>query len=220
MSRKQCLNVPSATYSGKEQSPLRFGLSAEGYPVSTILEGNDKLMWKVEVKNNKKVWIRNSICNKITHEEPVITDSVDIKIPEDNIEIIEPNNTAATKKEATDYSLFLSYRLKELKNENKDSVINNKNLYNTVIQEWKKLKSDSPNELKNLIEKIKQENTEKKVVIKKKETKKPKASSKKDVKEEVSKEEISKEEVEEVTKEEVTKEEKVRKPRTKTVKKK
>ena len=231
-SRKQCINVSSATYSGKEQSPLRFGLSAEGYPVSTILEGNDKLMWRVEIKNNKKVWVRNSVCNKITHEEPVITETSEIKIPEKE-EIVEP---IVIKKDVTDYSLFLSHRLKELKNENKDTTIDNKTLYNKVIEEWKKIKANSPNELKSLIEKIKQENTEKNIVIKKKtnkkddtgdgvKIKKTKAKVIEEEKEEVKsnpKEEVKSnpnEEVKSNPKEEETKE-KPKKTRTKTVNKK
>ena len=58
--RKPCINVPSASYNGKEQSPLHFGLSAEGYELNTIMEGYDHMMWIVKIKNNKKVWVRNT----------------------------------------------------------------------------------------------------------------------------------------------------------------
>ena len=71
-SKKTCINYPSCTYTGKEQSPLRFGLSAEGYAVNSVLEGYDKHLWAVEIKNNKKVWIRKDDNFKITPEEPIM----------------------------------------------------------------------------------------------------------------------------------------------------
>ena len=72
--RKPCINVPTTTYSGKEQSPLHFGLSAEGYEINTIMQGHDNMMWIVKMKNNKKVWVRdmNTNSKKLVHEEPVI----------------------------------------------------------------------------------------------------------------------------------------------------
>jgi hypothetical protein len=68
-----CSNISTETYTGKEQSPKRFGLSAEGFEINYEKEGFDKQIWSVQIKNNRKVWVRN--CNRvnITHEEPVIT---------------------------------------------------------------------------------------------------------------------------------------------------
>lgn len=160
--KKQCSNYPKATYSGKEQSPLRFGLSAEGYPLNTILEGNDKLPWIVQIKNNRKVWIRHLINEKITHEDPVITENdietVTEDIKHEQTDNDNPNTISAPVKKTTDYNVFLSYRLKQLKKENKDleKDCDNKSLFNKVMEEWKLLKA-SPLELKSIIDKIKSE---------------------------------------------------------------
>ena len=68
-SRKQCINVPTATYSGKEMSPLRYGISAEEFDTGTVKTGHDGLNWIVKMKNNRKVWVRIYIpCNKMVHE--------------------------------------------------------------------------------------------------------------------------------------------------------
>ena len=74
-SRKVCLNCPTSYYTGKEQSPLHFGLSAEGYEINSIMEGFDKDLWMVEVRNNKKVWTKKEHINKMTFEIPLITES-------------------------------------------------------------------------------------------------------------------------------------------------
>jgi hypothetical protein len=73
--RKVCLNCPTSYYTGKEQSPLHFGLSAEGYEINSIMEGFDKDLWIVEVRNNKKVWTKKEHINKMTFEIPLITES-------------------------------------------------------------------------------------------------------------------------------------------------
>jgi hypothetical protein len=67
--RKICLNCPSVYYTGREQSPLHFGLSAEGYEINSIMEGFDKELWIVEVRNNKKVWTKRDNINKMTYEK-------------------------------------------------------------------------------------------------------------------------------------------------------
>ncbi len=148
--RKPCVNIPTASYTGKEQSPLHFGLSAEGYELNTIMEGYDHLLWQVKIKNNKKVWVRQISTNsKMVHEEPVILQN-EIISENTNIkttpEIIKPN---VEEKKITDYNLFLTYRLHELKN-NKNNKSNNKEIFNTVIAEWKELKK-KPTELANII---------------------------------------------------------------------
>ena len=73
--RKVCLNCPTSYYTGKEQSPLHFGLSAEGYEINSIMEGFDKDLWIVEVRNNKKVWTKKEHINKMTYEIPLINES-------------------------------------------------------------------------------------------------------------------------------------------------
>jgi len=72
--RKVCVNCLTSYYTGREQSPLRFGLSAEGYEINSIMEGYDKDLWIVEVRNNKKVWTKKDHINKMTYEIPLIND--------------------------------------------------------------------------------------------------------------------------------------------------
>lgn len=147
--RKPCINVPSASYNGKEQSPLHFGLSAEGYELNTIMEGYDHMMWIVKIKNNKKVWVRNTLnTTKMVHEEPIInnTNENNIEIIENNVEIIKPQ---VEEKKITDYNLFLTYRLNELKKNNTENK-NNKEIFAIVIAEWKELKKN-PSELSRII---------------------------------------------------------------------
>jgi hypothetical protein len=159
--RKPCSNISTATYSGKEQSPLRFGLSAEGYELNTILEGYDKMMWAVKLKNGKKVWVRQLANNqRMVHEEPIIqdcNDTTDIpKEPEQQIVVNEPiiMTTKVQEKKITDYNLFLTYKLQELKKNNNNKT--NKELFNTAIQEWKELKKNSA-ELQKLLDTLKKE---------------------------------------------------------------
>ena len=59
--KKACINCPKMFYTGKEKSPLHFGLSAEGYELNAGMEGFDKQLWIVDVKNGKKVWIRKIV---------------------------------------------------------------------------------------------------------------------------------------------------------------
>jgi hypothetical protein len=167
--RKPCINVPTATYSGKEQSPLHFGLSAEGYDLNTILEGYDHMMWSVKMKNGRKVWIRNMAAGtlqRMVHEEPVVTKNEEelTEVPETTQ--VPPNITSAPptppvvqepivkpiveEKKITDYNLFLAYRLNELKKE-KPSDKTNKELFNQAVAEWKELKKNA-SELKRIID--------------------------------------------------------------------
>jgi hypothetical protein len=180
--KKVCLNCPSVYYTGREQSPLHFGLSAEGYEINSIMEGFDKELWIVEVRNNKKVWTKKEHINKMTYEIPLINEFTDTK----NIEIaVEPNNINATndttatvdetsdcKKDElhiskiaanddndiseitknkgknktvnpTDYTLFITYRIHQMKEESSD----NKKNYDCARFEWKEYKK-KPDELR------------------------------------------------------------------------
>jgi hypothetical protein len=199
-SRKPCINVPTAFYSGKEQSPLHFGLSAEGYDLNTILEGYDHLMWAVKMKNNRKVWVRqNPNQLRMVHEEPVVPEIGDEKTdiresmqdmrgpqgrqgqcqqddedneakqpvianddivcndpivaPKEEVEVVVPKKpevpkAVVEKKKMTDYNQFLTYRLYELKKDNKSNT--NKELFNTAIAEWKELKKN-PGDMKKVM---------------------------------------------------------------------
>lgn len=156
-SRLQCINVPSVTYSGREQSPLHFGLSAEGYDLNTQLEGYDKLIWIVQNKNNRKVWIRrpeNFINNEKEKDDIII---------EELVTTTKVNNKQIDKKpldgikKITDYNMFLTFRLNKLKEDHKDDVEkkNNKELFNIVVAEWKNIKNNA-SELVKTIEEAKE----------------------------------------------------------------
>ncbi len=70
--KKTCINSSKHFYTGTELSPLRFGLSAEGYELNSVMEGYDKELWVVDIKNGKKVWVKNDTIIRITREDPVI----------------------------------------------------------------------------------------------------------------------------------------------------
>jgi hypothetical protein len=70
--KKTCINSSKHFYTGTELSPLRFGLSAEGYELNSVIEGYDKELWVVDIKNGKKVWVKNDTIIRITREDPVI----------------------------------------------------------------------------------------------------------------------------------------------------
>lgn len=174
--KKVCFNSNSSYYTGKEQSPLHFGLSAEGYDINAIMEGYDKELWIVEVRNNKKVWTKKDHINKMTYEKPLISEltevstnnnennNVDILNTQDNslinsstndtiaISIINPNNENKNKDKAsktikpTDYTLFITYRIHQMKNISND----NKKNYDCARYEWKEYKN-KPNELKTIM---------------------------------------------------------------------
>jgi hypothetical protein len=70
--KKTCINSSKHFYTGNELSPLHFGLSAEGYELNSVIEGYDKELWVVDIKNSKKVWVKNDTIIRITREDPVI----------------------------------------------------------------------------------------------------------------------------------------------------
>lgn len=202
-SKKVCINHSSSYYTGKEQSPLHFGLSAEGYDINSIMEGYDKDLWIVEVRNSKKVWTKKEAINKITYEVPLITESdtcvaskasvssdtsapskantddaanaVNVASIEDTASVasdttelpdlpdpteastelpditILPDPTKSKVKvsktvKPTDYTLFISYRIQQLKAVSTD----NKKNYDTAREEWKEYKK-KPDELKEIM---------------------------------------------------------------------
>jgi len=147
---KTCINFPKNTYSGKEQSPLRYGLSAEGYDINSAMEGYDKQVWVVEIKNNKKVWNKKDSILRITPEEPVI--SSDNEIVKNN-EIVEKTD----KPKPTDYNIFVKYRLNNFKEVKFDFVRN----------EWQELKK-KPEELKDIMDVAKKWFEENKDIVSKK----------------------------------------------------
>jgi hypothetical protein len=204
--KKVCINSQSSYYTGKEQSPLHFGLSAEGYEVNSIMEGFDKELWIVEVRNNKKVWTKKEHINKMTYEIPLITELTDQRvvsvspaisatasvaintplqtaqpsqasqasvetqamssatsttlddtdISQNNLSALQPVSDIATNNDnpknkekvsktikPTDYTLFITYRIYEMKKISSD----NKKNYDTAREEWKEYKN-KPDELR------------------------------------------------------------------------
>jgi hypothetical protein len=86
--KKVCINSSKNYYMGTELSPLHYGLSAEGYEINSIMEGYDKELWIVDIKNNKKVWAKNENLSRITHEEPVIKNILSLYCDTEEIEKI------------------------------------------------------------------------------------------------------------------------------------
>jgi len=168
-----CTNISTETYTGKEQSPKRFGLSAEGFEINYEKEGYDKQIWSVQLKNNRKVWVRNSNRVNITHEEPIINShTVPQLIEEHTSDVVEENEkenettetssvvqndnsvtTLKTEKKKTDYNIFIKYYLDKLKAENKDKTTN-KVLFSVATEKWARLKKN-PDELKKIMATIK-----------------------------------------------------------------
>lgn len=73
--KKTCINSSKHYYTGNEMSPLHFGLSAEGYELNSVMEGYDKELWVVDIKNSKKVWVKNDTIIRITREDPIINNA-------------------------------------------------------------------------------------------------------------------------------------------------
>ena len=83
MATKQaCKNHPSFTYSGKESSPLGLGYSAEAEDPGTVMEGRDKTMWMVGIRNGVRIWNRvpsqivATVTKPMAKEEVVIAGAV------------------------------------------------------------------------------------------------------------------------------------------------
>jgi hypothetical protein len=209
-SKKVCINCSTSYYTGREQSPLHFGLSAEGYDINSIMEGFDKELWIVDIKNNKKVWTKKEHINKMTYEKPLITEMAqnncdvnkegntksikrddDADTGDDVVDVVNTgndtdtagntgiawntdavanadtthqiplSNTSATNQTSssmnksgkpsktmkpTDYTLFITYRISQMKNISND----NKKNYDCARYEWKEYKK-KPDELKAIM---------------------------------------------------------------------
>ncbi len=167
MNRKPCSNVPTCLYSGSEKSPLGSGLSAEGFELNYEMMGIDKLTWVVNMKNNKKVWVRKYTNNSITYETPLISEEIQIQQPPppqeiplltSKLEELEVNDDKPTPqpsdKKITDYNIFIKYTSKILKENNVDKKPN-KVLQKEAVDQWNILKKN-PAELKKVMNLIHQ----------------------------------------------------------------
>jgi hypothetical protein len=112
--KKVCINSSKHYYTGEELSPLHFGLSAEGYELNSVMEGYDKELWVVDIKNNKKVWVKNEAIIRITREDPIIN----------NIEPIQYENK-------------LNEEIVNIMNSNKAIIDNEKNNLNETMKNTK-----------------------------------------------------------------------------------
>lgn len=146
MIRHPCTNVSNMTYSGKEFSPLGFGISAEGHDLNSILTGRDTLKWIVKMKNNRKVWVRYE--NKITtmvheeHNQNITNSSDDTEKKDDNILAENTSKTSTEPKKMNNYLKYLTKR-KEVLNKEYNGSKTSKEIYNQILSEWKELKSDT-----------------------------------------------------------------------------
>jgi len=124
--KKICFNSSKHYYTGTELSPLHFGLSAEGYEINSVMEGYDKELWVVDIKNNKKVWTKNEAIIKITREEPIINNIIpnkfENKINEKIVNIMNSNKAIADNKK---------YNLNDI-NKTKDGINNISDNLNTL----------------------------------------------------------------------------------------
>jgi len=167
-----CSNISTESYTGKEQSPKRFGLSAEGFDVNYEKEGYDNFIWSVQIRNGRKVWAKKCNMSKITHEVPLLTSLNQVINNDDIVNDNLTNDTAISvsgetseevpietpkevkiEKKRTDYNIFIKYYLDKLKSENKDNTPH-KILFQATTLEWNRLKKN-PDELKILMDNIK-----------------------------------------------------------------
>jgi hypothetical protein len=176
-----CSNISTDSYTGKELSPKRFGLSAEGFDIGYKRVGyekenhdiNDYNEWCVQIRNGRKVWAKINNITKITPEEPLLTSLNHIINNDDNIVNTNLNNDVVAtssvessedvaiettkevkiEKKRTDYNIFIKYYLDKLKSENKDNTPH-KILFQATTLEWNRLKKN-PDELKILMDNIK-----------------------------------------------------------------
>ena len=172
-----CSNISTESYTGKEQSPKRFGLSAEGYDINYEKEGFDNQIWSVQIRNGRKVWAKKNNISKITHEVPLLssienTDDIPSLVNHNNDSAIvvndisndnstnisldtthEQSKEVKIEKKKTDYNIFIKYYLDKLKSENKDNTPH-KILFQAATLEWNRLKK-FPDELKIVMDNIK-----------------------------------------------------------------
>jgi hypothetical protein len=136
-----CFNISTETFNGKEQSPKGLGYSAVAYNIGYEMNGQDGLIWSVQMKNNKKVWFRKNGMLIVTHEEPLITE-----IPEQPPQEIpeQPPQEIPKEVKKTDYTIFYKYYTSKIKEENIKNGIKqeNKTIKDETIAEWNRLKKN------------------------------------------------------------------------------
>lgn len=151
-----CFNITTETYNGKEQSPKGLGYSAVAYNIGFEMIGKDNLIWSVQMKNNKKVWFRKNGMPIVTHEEPVITEILEIPKETEKEQILIQVQDTPKENKKTDYIIFYSHYTNKLKEENQKNGIEkeNKIIKDETIAEWNRLKKNKK-ELELLMNSIK-----------------------------------------------------------------
>ena len=101
--KKPCVNNSQFSFSGKELSPLGNGYSADAEQVGTIMEGRDKSMWMIGIKNGVKVW--NRVPTDLSKDASILADLTppDMKKKEDDVPVKKkaPAKKKETKKSVT-----------------------------------------------------------------------------------------------------------------------
>lgn len=159
ITKKQCINDPAFSYTGKEYSPLGLGYCASAEQVGTMMKGKDSTMWMVGMKNGVKVWNRipTEVSTPLQKEEPLIKEdaqqpaleNADKKVVEKEDDEEEDrtmdNSTVAstaTDKEKkprapTKFNVFMRLRMHELTSSNPD--LNHREKFSMAASEWKQM---------------------------------------------------------------------------------
>lgn len=152
--KQPCSNNPKYMYSGKESSPLGLGIAAEPLILGTIQEGRDKTNWIVALKNGVHVWSRITRMSEIEDKENEVPHKQD---EEQEAPPVKKKPAASRKKPAkeaepeeqkrpsTNYNIYMSYRLKQLANE--DSSLKPKERVAHAVAEWKSMSAESKKEI-------------------------------------------------------------------------
>lgn len=138
------------------------------------MEGYDKELWVVDIKNNKKVWVKNDTIIRITREDPVINNIEPIlnennklnekivSIMNSNKAIIESSKNEENPSVENNISLVANIDVSNILdkskkstdynvfvkyrlNQLKDISKNKKENFNNVKNEWHEIKKDKEN---------------------------------------------------------------------------
>lgn len=166
--KKPCVNNSQFSFSGKELSPLGNGYSADAEQVGTIMEGRDKSMWMIGIKNGVKVW--NRVPTDLSKDASILADLTppDMKKKEDDVPVKKkaPVKKKETKKPVTVVSESEAEPDAEPDAEADASPQEKKKIEKKVEKKSEKKKTETENENEN--EEEKEEAPKKKKAVKKK----------------------------------------------------
>lgn len=180
ISKKQCKNDPSYTFTGKESSPLGLGFSASAEKVGSRMTGRDQTMWMVGIKNGVNVWNRipteiAAAAEPLQKDDHVMGDDVKVEVKPAVVPITK-KKTVAKKKVAQEKQV-----VEEPKNEDAKELENVADDDNAKKENTKEEKEDKPKAKKRVVKKkvvqeavVKDDDTSSEVSESKEEEKKPK----------------------------------------------